>query len=659
MIKRIFIILCSCLISCSYQEQKETRFEKKELVLPSCSCSTSVDLYTPDTPIGSVFNVDSYGAIGDGVTDDSTAIQNAINAASTNNTITFTSNKTYKVCKQIAGLSGQFWTSSSTLPATIKRCNEVKSALTSTVTTSTTVFTVSSSSGFQIGQQVTFVNNVTTPGHDDGDIQTNWVTAINGNQITVSKAPLVQFDIGDFLVTNFPMSSVTGNAKVTRLIFDGNKTNNNFYIAWEYQQSLVVLNASNALIQRNIFLNGQGESVYLNSGSNMEASNNLFMDSNGSGLHLSGLTSPLLTTNTFLRTNLQADRTQHSEAAITWSFNNLNVEAISNCFQDTEKYAMGRIVLATGNQGAFISSNTICNTEGILDVKGGAASYPSDGLPANVVFEDNFSINSKKINLYEYTGKMRSIDVSFNEIWNGYLYTMGVDDLTVDNNTFNMLDTSYDDGLGTEDTTGSIGIVASNDVMVYNNQVNQGRRGILISSYTPLAFSDIRNISVLNNTIQDQTISALTIGARSFSWYENGGSWQTNYADLQDVYVGFNTLKSSSLNDPNSNFNSLVHLGKGLAYHGPVFDNNCLVSSKYGVFLEGHTGTFSTKASMTRNNIIISTYDNFRSWTGTYDKDLVIRNNLLNKTIPSRYTNQQTNQILFNTIDTSLTDCEL
>lgn len=536
-------------------------------------------------------------------------IQEAINAAGPNGVVEFTAGKVYTVNQTLVGLPGQIWRTDGE-PATIKRCDEIKTQLTHQPPLSSSLIAVPNIGLFTVGQQVTLVKNKPTgqATHDDGDVQANWIVSLYHSSVVLSKPPIKNFAIGDWLITNQNLAVVTGDdLRVENLIFDGNRANNNTYIAWEHQSSLVVRNALKPILDGVRFIGGQGESLMLNSVEDGELRSCVFTDSNGSGAHLSSTKRTLFSGCNFDNTNKQAARTQHAEGAITWSHNNQDVIVRYCTIIDGAAFAFGRAVAAAGNRGITIENNIVRRCQGFVDIKGGGDAYPTDGLPIDAVIQGNTIVDSRISNIYEYKGKLRNVTIEDNTLTNSFISVIGVDNLLVRNNTC--------DNQNTPNT--SILVSGCNDALLMQNDVTGGYRGIVVDTQEALAYPSQRNIVLVDNDVRDTIDLALAIGNPLHTWRENPNDWQTNYAEQRDVIVMRNRFSSDKLavNKP------LVWLGKGQKNHGPVFVGNVVTSSGIGIAVEGHTVTKAIKASMLRHNTITAPTKIKATYVG-YDKDI-------------------------------------
>ena len=145
---------------------------------------------------------EQYGAIGDGVTDDTVAVQSAITAAGEGGVIDFKSTATYLLTSRLVGLSRQTFIGKG---ATFKRQDAKVTTTTTVVGTSDTTFNVANASLFNIGEDIILLDvtspNLGTAYQEESAIR-KMITGISGNTITVNGV----FDLptNGNLLTSYP-----------------------------------------------------------------------------------------------------------------------------------------------------------------------------------------------------------------------------------------------------------------------------------------------------------------------------------------------------------------------------------------------------------------------------------------------------------------------
>jgi hypothetical protein len=242
--------------------------------------------------------VDDYGAVGDGVTDDTDAINDAFTAAGANSIVRFSPNKTYLHSNQLT------WAQGMTLigyGATLKRAAETKTTLTSVAANGGTSFTVTSAAGLEIGDFLIILDGTGTyAGKGDAESSnTLTISNISGNTITVSTAITLptsgnlnasgQFPIGSVVLKVFnTLGGFNGDNQVSNkiygLTFDGNRSNNNSFYGWTANRVIFGMGRG-SVVQHCIFKDIGNECILISN--DCVVSENLFYNLNGSAIHIS------------------------------------------------------------------------------------------------------------------------------------------------------------------------------------------------------------------------------------------------------------------------------------------------------------------------------------------------------------------------------------
>ena len=129
--------------------------------------------------------------------------------------------------------------------ATLKRGNQISSALTANYTAGSTTVEVTDGSLFELGMHV---NIATAPGlNNNGGLGLPYITAISGNTITLNTGLSNSQNTGANFVTcthlvnentDVDNHRLTGLRKIERLNFDGNKANNNIIVDWRFNRAI-------------------------------------------------------------------------------------------------------------------------------------------------------------------------------------------------------------------------------------------------------------------------------------------------------------------------------------------------------------------------------------------------------------------------------------
>jgi hypothetical protein len=165
------------------------------------------------------------------------------------------------------------------------------------------------------------------------------------------------------------------------LVFDGNAQNNDHFVSWAKHSSLW-LTGEGSRVRHSRFIHSQGDAIS-NQGLSSIVEFNEFADLNGSAIHLSSAVQTVVRNNHIWKTNQQAERVQHAEAAITWSLFNTDIRVENNCSRDIPVAAFGDIFVHGGNRGASIQNNQICRTRSLLTV------LSTEDLTAKLVLSNN------------------------------------------------------------------------------------------------------------------------------------------------------------------------------------------------------------------------------------------------------------------------------
>lgn len=350
-------------------------------------------------------NVDSYGALGDGSTDDSVAIQAAIVAAGDGGMVVFSPDKTY-----IYGRSLYFYPNQtfSGYGATLKRGDLVSSQLTGPKVGN--VYPVTDGSLFAVGMEVA------AWGDDDTFTNLYRVTAVAGNNVTLNGSDNAAASGGtpttnDYLVicpvafsgslsgALGPVDGTPDNVKILGLKFDGNLANNGSAQAplrWELMREISQL-GDNCLVQNCTFENIPCEGIVA-IGAYSKVTNCHFENVNGNGMHFSGGDHAECSSCTFTNTNIierggtipygqYVNGVGHQEAACTMSSANSHC-IISNIGVDGALSAVGNI----SSECPFTSVDSVtarnCSL-GLLDI----ASTAVDCSFSNIKGEDCTELN--------------------------------------------------------------------------------------------------------------------------------------------------------------------------------------------------------------------------------------------------------------------------
>jgi hypothetical protein len=331
---------------------------------------------------GEAVSVDWFGAMGDGVTDDSTAINRALQAAGEGAVIEFTPGKTYLINRMLSYEAGQ---TLSGYGATIKRGKQIKT------TTSTAIeigrgsrfLTVASTTGFEVGMTITVVD---AAGPELGN---HTILSIDGNVIELGGNWRKASTSGASVVTSFHMISrsylpteerVEG-VVIEGLTLDGNGRNNTTANSWRLHDS-IRFNSTNGIVREVTIVDSQSEGITANA-DNVLIENVVIDGAQGNGIHLSGGIGIRIRNNTIRNTNLGGPSVGHVGGAIAFSLNCPDAIITGNLLEN----ALAGIgdFNSEGANGSLISGNTIRNTVYAFE----AINVSASGKNADLTFRDN------------------------------------------------------------------------------------------------------------------------------------------------------------------------------------------------------------------------------------------------------------------------------
>lgn len=428
-------------------------------------------------------DVRSFGARGDGITDDTLAIRAAIAAAGRDRTIVFPSGATFLLTGSLIPMEGQtFWG----YGARLKRANQITTTTTSAINTveSPISVTVTNASAFRAGMEVTVFDA------NGFDANNHLVLSVQGNTISLGTRFSTAFPAGATLVTSF--SQVNGSAPGVRILgleFDGNRANNTAIQKWQNHNEIRI--SSDRGIIRDCYIHdAQSEGIQAG-GVGMEVRGNFITDSNGNGIHMSGSTGARVLANYIRRSNLAGTGPGHADGAII--FSNLTGDTVvADNYIDSALSGIGSID-SDDNSGVVIRGNTIRNCSVYaLDMVANSLAM------GRVIFEGNLVYDSRIVSLNNTgaaapgAGPYRT-QIRGNYFENTRVMLKGASDITVSSNTFAITDTDMP------------AVVATNTVrlIVSGNQFSGGSIGVNIDGGTT------RDAAISDNICLNQRIGAI------------------------------------------------------------------------------------------------------------------------------------------------------
>lgn len=368
--------------------------------------------------------VDDYGAVGDGITDDLVAIRNAIGAAGPGGIVNFTAGKTYSASNVLVPLENQVFAGNG---AVLHRADPITSVLVSDAPAGQPWITVAHPERFFVGMQVTPV----LPSRDyAGTELPRAVREISGNTIRLSSNLTNTYSAGDVVSNTFHQVEARGRIPVTidGLTFDGNRDRMEF-VSWTHNKAVQVY--KNAVVRNSVFKNlpGDGVGVF---GGGTDITNNVFMDTNTSAIHLSNYTTGdpevEFSGNVMWNTNQLAAAAVHSEGMITISARNNHIRVDDN--------------FAAGSPSAFIGSfhiqmeDWLVTNNAVFSVNGLFGSKQNNNGPdplRDIAFVSNLGVDVGVSQMHVRT-TAENIRIQGNRIIDGTLVFEDINQLTVASN---------------------------------------------------------------------------------------------------------------------------------------------------------------------------------------------------------------------------------
>jgi hypothetical protein len=449
-----------------------------------------------------------FGAVGDGATDDTQAIKDAISFMTTNEIKVLSLKDTYLISGEVAlGQNKRIQGG-----GTLKRIDEVKTTITQSLVVGNLSATVTSSAGFAVGQDV----RIYKAGYGDTNYNTNRmvITEIQGNTIYWSGALTQSFASGDFLITACKLLSVSDGCVVDGIDFDGNKANNTSFTRWDVQNECYgTVNTAEYSIINCKFYNSVADTLVLY-GNKVTVSNCRFENINGNAVHFSDTDQCIIENCYIENTNLATSAVVgHAGGCISFSDKNKNI-IISNNILVNGIYGIG---YSSGSTSSANHYNALIQGNTIRDCRTGAMDLRS--TTAGVRFDDMTILGNKIYNsgIVDITSSASSVAkrklvFKDNVIFNGRISISYVEDCEIaDNKVLNDVN-SPESSLVTDDITNtSILVMASGSkkIIIDRNHVYAGRYGIYVSGSTDTT----GQFSIRNNYV----FKTYEVGIRVFS----------------------------------------------------------------------------------------------------------------------------------------------
>jgi parallel beta-helix repeat protein len=507
----------------------------------------------------------AYGAVGDGVTDDTLAIRAAITAAGVNGTLLFPSGKTFLISGNLNPLTGQTWIG---YGATLKRRAEISSATATNIGTGagSTAITVANGALFSVGQDVTVFNGASYDPHN------HRITAIAGNVVTVGTAFTVAFASGGTLITSVTpiYASSINDLNITGLEIDGNQSNNTTLQKWDLNAEMYY-NGDRNIIHDCYVHDCQSEGIEVG-GVGVVVDNCTVLNCQGNGIHLFGAAAPKVTRNYVKNCNLAGTGPGHADGCIIAS-NTVSDTLISQNYIENG-------ICGIGSFDSDDNSSLICTDNTIRSCTGTAfeGTLPAVTKAGKIIFSGNQIYNSIKVTLSCTNTSL--------------LATQGVYKTLIANNYL-------------EDTTVQIAF-SGNDIGIRGNTIyNSGTSALLI--YVDRS----ANVGVSNNTLigggygvyVDGTTTRDVDIAHNNCRNQNNNGVKFNVAPTANCKVDGNTIVQESGQTPSSSYAGIAP-ANGVFVTNNQIDIETNTTGQFGILCPN--GGASTQGAIVTNNLVRS-----------------------------------------------------
>lgn len=546
---------------------------------------------------GSWVTPEEYGAVGDGVTDDSAAV---LAAVATGKHVQLDRSKTYLMTRNIKLQEGQTFAGNN---ATMLR-NGQKSTTTNTTIEAgvTTTITLADASDFVVGDMIVV--------EQGGTYMTNGrsITAINGNDVTVSPPLQTSFTGTSNVYTawHFIDCATNGRNRIRDVKFDADRSQWTF-CRWELLDT-IILRGTHCVVENCTITNQPGEGV-VQFGSHHRVTGCYMETLNGNGVHFSLGDHCVVDDCTIIETNLDTNM-GHQEGCITWS-SFCKYMTVTNCWLQNGLRGCGGMS-ETSESVCRIVGNVIkdCENQGInqyVDVGGELGS--SDSVYIGNLIEGcgtGIGMAGPASTPTALGGYLNRVICSNNNIigcTNSGIDVRGALHCVVSNNTIDHNGGSFD------------GITATNCFrsVFTGNTIHGGNRGINITTCTDCTFNNNVCYGQVSNGIFYTVLTAG--GANNTAAFNHVGNADANSANGYMGLTACDRLRVIGNNVRITNNGGALTAVRGIqvystAYQssqgggGTVCEFNTVVGTgQYGIRIDGGTG----KAVIRFNNITPTT----------------------------------------------------
>ncbi len=568
-------------------------------------------------------NVDDFGALGDGITDDSISIQSAITSAGTNGVVYFTGGKEYLLKDSISCPIGVTLIG---FGAVIKRGNKLTTTTTSAAVNNSTIINVADASQLKSGDKIILVDG-TSPNSGQSIDETsanssgtapNEILSISANQITLVAGISLpangnlngsnEFPTSTVLVKVYNLFTCGNDTNITGLTFDGNRLNNDVNYAWVFNKTIFFTSdSSNTRVLNCTFLEIPNEAIFISHQSII--SNNDAENLNGSFVHISasgnsGEGENLIINNRLRNICLETTLNNHNEGVVTYSNKAVKTSFIGNFVSGSARAVLGAMSASIDKDNELIFSGNQCyDCQSILQ-----AASNNLGMLETILFTNNYFNNCGQMSIvgqFSTLKKGMGIDrviITGNEFVDSSIVFIEASGLLISNNTFTftpgfspswdyciLLDESANfniNGNRFEDKETSLSTITY--CIVYNEKTTLSKIKTDISTTTDYLYS-LRNSSINNNTILNfaKGIDQKDTASTSRDWIAIGFDIIGNKIQMKSdassewairCYPGFFVSNNYIYGDFNTTRGIYMH---GVRSVNSANKNGCVVTNNY------------------------------------------------------------------------------
>ena len=439
--------------------------------------------------VNAIQSAEDFGAVGDGVADDTAALRSLISASGIGGLVRLTAGKTYSVSGSLVLLAGQTVYG---YGASIKRCDQIASTTATNIPTGVSPVQVSVANGalFSVGNDVTVYNGATY------DPRRHTILAISGNDLTLGTSFTVAFPTGGTVITcGAIITAFTENVRVFGVEIHGNRANNTGLAKWETHAGIYI--SGDGTVVRDCYVHDEvSEGIELG-GVGCIADNNIIMNCGGNGIHFTGSSGGKAQGNYIKNVNLLGTATGHADGGIIFS-NSTEDSIITGNYVDTAICGVASIDYV-GNSSVVISGNIIknCSVSAIEGI------FPNATAGGKVSIIGNMIYDSKVVEI-NYTPSFNTSYgpsqwiISGNYLENTAIKIAKAFYICVTGNILNSAENT---------TTVMVEINDSQTVSVANNQITGGVNGIYSSG------ENVSAMKISGNTFTNQYNRAININS--------------------------------------------------------------------------------------------------------------------------------------------------